>query len=299
MLDFRIHTFLAVCQYMNYTKAAESLHLTQPAVSQHIHYLEQRYGTKLFIQKGKKIRLSPAGELLRSTVTTLKNDEHYMLAQMHHPNPGQLPLVFGVTMTIGEFVIASPLASYLKKHPDTDVRVIVENTLGLLDRLASGTISFALIEGYFEPKVYDFLPYCSDPFIAVCSAQHSFVREPHTLSDLLETRLLIREPGSGTRDILEKNLSVKNMHLSDFLHTAEVSSMHTIVELLKEDCGISFLYKTAVRQELSDGSLREIPLSDFHMEHHFTFLWNKHSIFSDNYRSLCLELANQQDTAPA
>ena len=78
MLDFRVYTFLAVCEYMNYTRAAEALHITQPAVSQHIRYLENMYQVKLFLAEGKKIRLSPAGERLPHASTTLKNDEVFL-----------------------------------------------------------------------------------------------------------------------------------------------------------------------------------------------------------------------------
>ena len=70
MLDFRVYTFLAVCEYMNYTRAAEALHITQPAVSQHIRYLENMYQVKLFLAEGKKIHLSPAGERLLHAATT-------------------------------------------------------------------------------------------------------------------------------------------------------------------------------------------------------------------------------------
>lgn len=63
MLDFRIHTFLCVCRHMNYTRAAAELHITQPAVSQHIRYLEREYGTKLFSYKGKHLQLTQAGHI--------------------------------------------------------------------------------------------------------------------------------------------------------------------------------------------------------------------------------------------
>lgn len=290
MLDFRIHTFLSVCRHLNYTRAAEELHITQPAVSQHIAYLEKLYDTHLFFHEGKKVHLTAAGELLLSTATTLKNDELFMVKQMHQTTPLQFPLIFGVTMTIGEFVIATPLAAYLKKHPDTDVKIVLANTSDLLERLRSGEIHFTLVEGYYDASAYDSITYSTERFIPVCSASHHFAKEPRLLTDLLKERLLVREPGSGTRDILEKNLAVKNIHTSDFTHTVEVSSMHTIIQLLKQDCGISFLYRTAIEPELENGSLKELSLQDFHMTHDFTFLWNKGSIFADSYRRICVEL---------
>lgn len=75
MLDFRNQTFLSVCRHMNFTRASQELHITQPAVSQHIRFLEQLYQTSLFLREGKHIRLTPAGEILLATMTQLRNDE--------------------------------------------------------------------------------------------------------------------------------------------------------------------------------------------------------------------------------
>ena len=82
MLDFRMETFLTVCNDMNFTHAAEHLNLTQPAVSQHIKHLEKTYGTELFIRDKKKLRLTPAGEILRSALETMRNDENTLKKRM-------------------------------------------------------------------------------------------------------------------------------------------------------------------------------------------------------------------------
>lgn len=101
---------------------------------------------------------------------------------------------------------------------------------------------------------------------------------------------MIREHGSETRAILTKTLALKNMSVKDFRHLVEIENIHTIVTLLKEDCGISFLYKAAVEQELKKGTLVQIPLSDFMVMHDFTFLWNKDSVFSQEYESIFHDL---------
>lgn len=80
------------------------------------------------------------------------------------------------------------------------------------------------------------------------------------------------------------------MSVKDFRNLIEIENIHTIVQLLKDDCGISFLYKAAVAKELKEGTLVQIPLSDFMVMHNFTFLWNKDSIFSTEYESIFKEL---------
>ena len=112
---------------------------------------------------------------------------------------------------------------------------------------------------------------------------------PYTMNDLVHERLLVREEGSGTRNILEQSLMTHGLHISDFIHYIEIENMHTIIGLLKRDCGISFLYKIAVEKELHSGILKEIPLDDFKMQHDFDIIWEKHSVSSDKYLSICEE----------
>ena len=114
MLDFRMETFLTVCNDMNFTHAAEHLNLTQPAVSQHIKHLEKTYGTELFIRDKKKLRLTPAGEILRSALETMRNDENTLKKRMQESIEEKKVLTFGVTMTIGEYAIVPALSRFIK-----------------------------------------------------------------------------------------------------------------------------------------------------------------------------------------
>lgn len=292
MLDFRMDTFLAVCHYMNFTHAAERLHLTQPAVSQHIKYLEKTYDTTLFIRDKKKLTLTPAGEILRSALETMRNDENTLKKRMKESLAGKKMLTFGVTMTIGEYTIVPSLTKYIKAHPNVDLHIKYGNTQMLLSYLCNGIIDFAIIEGYFKVDYYNTRIFKSEEYIAVASADHVFRKPILSLSDLKDERLIIREHGSGTRAILTKTLALKNMSVKDFRNLIEIENIHAIVQLLKDDCGISFLYKAAVEQELKAGTLVQIPLSDFMVMHDFTFLWNKNSIFSQEYEAIFEELSS-------
>lgn len=290
MLDFRMETFLSVCRYMNFTHAAEALHLTQPAVSQHIRYLEQKYESPLFYREKKKLSLTPAGELLLSALETMQNDENTLKKRMQESLSKKKILTFGVTMTIGEYAILPSLAAFIKNHPDTDLHIRYGNTQTLLACLQEGTIDFAIVEGYFKEDRYEVRIYKEEEYIAVASSRHKFSQPVRFLRDLTKERLLTREPGSGTRAVLSRTLALKNLSVLDFSHLVEVENIHTIVSLLCEDCGISFLYKSATEQEIRQGNLCQIPLSDFKITHNFSFLWNKGSIFSEEYETIFQEL---------
>ena len=96
----------------------------------------------------------------------------------------------------------------------------------------------------------------------------------------------MREPGSGTRSILEKSLSALGLAVSDFPSYLEVENMHILIRLLEQDMGISFLYRIAAREGLSSGVLREIPLSDFALQHDFSFVWDAGSIYAAREEAL-------------
>lgn len=290
MLDFRTETFLTVCQTMNFTAAAKQLNITQPAVSQHIHFLEGQYHTSLFIYRNKQLFLTHSGEILRKHLLTMKNDEKAILEELKSNFTGIETLSIGVTMTIGEYAIVDKLANFLIHHPEINIHLHYDNTFQLLKLLDHGQISMAIVEGNYPKENYSHKKYSTEDYIAVCAASHHFFTDhPHTVNDLLYERLLVREKGSGTRNILEQSLIARGLHISDFIHYTQVENMHTIIDLLKKDCGISFLYKIAVENELQSGRLREISLDDFKMQHDFNIIWEKHSIYTDKYLSICEE----------
>lgn len=292
MLDFRVATFLCVCQTMNFTQAAKALNITQPAVSQHIRFLEEAYQVRLFHYENKKLSLTPAGWALYKRLTALKNDEQALRAELHSRVTEIEEISLGVTMTVGEYAIIEPLAIMLRRHPERNIRLRFGNTTQLLQMLSEGTIQMALVEGYYPKEQYAHRRYSTEDYIGVCATSHVFPHgEPRTFSDLLGERLLVREEGSGTRNILERNLALRGMKIEHFIHFTEVGNMHTIIGLLCRDCGISFLYKTAVEHELANHKLREIPLIDFSMQHDFDFIWEKGSIYTKQYQDFCDELS--------
>lgn len=286
MLDFRMNTFLAVCRSMNFTRAAEELHITQPAVSQHIRYLENSYGVKLFTYQGKRLSLTVAGEALFSAATTMQHDGLFLKEQLRSLDRGRKSLVFGATLTVGEFVAPDRLAACLLRYPETDVHLLVANTHELLQRIDAGEIDFAIVEGFFEKREYDSLRFSREKYVAVCGVQHPFAAQPRRVEDLLSERLLLREKGSGTREILERYLEGRNLTVQDFRQTAQVSNLHAIKTLAQHGCGVTFLYEAAVREELESGKLRTLPIEDFPLHHDFTFLWRHGSLFAGRYREI-------------
>ena len=285
MLDFRVETFLAVCQTMNYTKAAELLHITQPAVSQHIHALEHQCGAKLFRYEGKQLSLTEAGRLFFQSAVTMRHDAVHLYDSIRRLKSSRR-LDFGTTLTVGEYIMPKPLTKLLRKEPEAQIRMQAPNTAELLRLLDAGEIDFAIVEGFFSKQAYESRIYRRERYLPVCAGNYSFRQPVSVLEDLLGERLLIREPGSGTREVLERALEERNLAVSDFMAITELGSLNAIKALVLAGLGISFFYEPVVQAELAAGTLREIPLSDCSLTHDFTFLWRKGSVFGPYYEEI-------------
>ncbi len=291
MLDFRIRTFIKLCETMNFTKAGEALGLTQPAVSKQIHFLEDYYGEKLFNYKAKKLTLTKAGKILLESSYRLYNDEETLKYRIKEAEGHRKVLNFGVTRTVGDYYIAKNLAAYIRENANTEIKMIVENTEVLLEKMHKGEISFAIVEGYYDKKVFDSILFAEVPFIAVAGKDYEFSKEnPKNLVDLLGENLILREEGSGTRAILERHLSKENLSIKDFKSSMEIGGINAILQMLELNLGISFIYYPAAEREIEIGNLQEIDLVDFKEKHRFSFIWTKDSIYSYEYQNICKNL---------
>ncbi len=275
MLDTKIETFLMICKYMNFTKAAEELHLTQPAVSSQMKRLEDYYGSPLFHYENKQLTLTEVGEVLYTTMKKMRNEETDLEEEIQLIKTKRRDLKFGATRTIGEFLLADPIMNYLKQFPDSSISMQVANTQSLLKQLDEGMLDFAFIEGNYTQSLYHSAPFQNSRFIAVCGRNCELKEGTHHLEDLFDERLIIREEGSGTRDIFETILTNKHHDLSEFSSLVEIGNMNAIKELLLRSVGISFLYEDVVKKELEEHQLFEITLDDFDVYHQMNVVWRK------------------------
>lgn len=219
----------------------------------------------------------------------MKNNEQAIMNEINNITSYIETLSIGVTMTIGEYAIIDKLANFIIHHPEINIHLHYGNTSKLLELLDQGQISMAIVEGNYSKENYSHIKYSTEDYIAVCATSHQFIKEPHTIHDLISEHLLVREKGSGTRNILEQSLIAHGLHISNFTHYTQVENMHTIMNLLKKDCGISFLYKIAVEKELKSKELKEITLNDFKLQHDFDIIWQKESIYANKYLSISKE----------
>ncbi|MDO5650263.1 MAG: LysR family transcriptional regulator [Gallicola sp.] len=283
MLDFRHETFLAICSSSSFTKAAEMLHITQPAVSQHIKYLEDHYGCKLLDTSNRKISLTPEGEVLKDFATTVYSDSQHLKESFTRIKKEAVHFSFGATLSIGEYVMPTILSRLLVDCPDISFHMTVANTKSLLEQLNHGDLDFLLIEGLFDKTHYETSLFRRENFIPVCSPSAEYAYRTIPFESLRASRLILREEGSGTREIFEHILEDRNYSLKQFHQIIEIGNMSAIKEMVSNNLGITFLFEVAAQKEIKEGKLAKIDILDFAEEREFYFVTLKNSFFRDQY----------------
>lgn len=282
MLDFRFDTFLTLCKVKNYTETAKLLHLTQPAVSQHIKYLEKEYNCKLFTYEGKSLNLTSKGELLRSFAMSLKasSDKIKSILAMEDDI---YHLKFGSTLTISEYTMKPIISQILLDNPTIDLTMEVNNTKILLEKLKDGKLDFVVLEGTFNKSEYESRILSLEQFIPICSSNNKLANKTIEFTDILNERLITREYGSGTRNILEHILCDHNISITSFRNLTKVGNINVIKSLVQSNFGITFLYKQAVYEEIKQGTLCEISINNYNVSREFNFVFLKDSLHKEEY----------------
>lgn len=255
---------------MNYRKTAEALNMTQPAVTQHIQYLEQEYGCRLFIYDKKTLYMTRDAEILREYAENAVYQERKARNRIHAHNGRHLSI--GATKTIGEFVIADKVAEYLSEKGNT-ISIEVDNTEKLLSMLSDGRIDFALIEGMFDRSKYAYKLYREEPFVGICYKDHRFAGKRVPMDELFGEHLLLREEGSGTRDIFEQLLKEHSHSLAEFSKVTTIGNFGLMKDILKRVNGITFAYR-ALHENDEDLAEFYLDRSEIVREFNYVYLDN-------------------------
>lgn len=267
MLDFRIDTFLTVCDTMNYRESAEHLHITQPAVTQHIQYLEREYGCTLFTYHKRTLRKTPAAETLEQAARAMRYNERELQKKLRGEHIQTLRV--GATKTIGDYVLPAQIERFLSRG-EANLTLIVENTEHLLRMLDTDQLDFAIVEGYFDKNRYDSRVLREEPFVGICKKDHPFAGQKITIDALLKQTIICREEGSGTREVLERLLLSCNETLDRFHEKICISSFQIIPELVRKGFGVSFVYRVLAD---SDPALATFTLQSNEIVRQFQLVW--------------------------
>ena len=263
-MDSKLHTFLTLCQTMNYRIAAEQLHLSQPAVTKQIQNLEQILQTKLFRYDGHTLHKTEACLLLERYA--ISQQYQFEELQLAISDKKRLKLRIGATKTIGDYVLINAIKEYLS-DPAHELSLVVDNTKHLLQMLDENRLDFAVIEGNFSKTKYDSYLLRMEPFVGICAKNNPLCGKTVSVEELLKQTIIVREEGSGTRRIFEERLIAAGYDLSDFYREVSISSFVSIKALVAGGIGISFLYHSVVDQEKDIGTFTVEGITEPHPFH--------------------------------
>ena len=263
-MDTKLHTFLTLCQTMNYRVAAERLHLSQPAVTKQIQALEQLLQTKLFYYDGHTLHKTEKCLLL----------ERYAITQQYQFEELQLAIAekertllrIGATKTIGDYVLIDAIKDYLQ-DPSHELSLVVDNTKNLLQMLDENLLDFAVIEGTFSKTKYDSYLLRMEPFVGICAKDSPLCGRVVYVEELLKETIIVREEGSGTRRIFEERLIASGYELNDFSRMVSISSFVSIKALVAAGIGISILYDSVISKDENVGTFAVDGLTEPHAFH--------------------------------
>ena len=275
MMDSKLTTFINVAKLKNYTRAAEMLNITQPAVSQHIKQLEEYYKVKLIKKKGRQISLTEEGELLLKNAKEFETNSLLLKRKLKNKSAAIKRYNIGATLTIGEFVLPYLLGDYKKLHNNIDIIMHVHNLEEVLKRMSNGEFDLGIIEGPFDKSKFNYKKFKDDELVLVASPLNSLSNKAKVeMSEIFnDGKLIMREKGSGTRMIFENKLLELGITLSDLNIYMEVGSIGAIKSLVEANLGYTVISREAVKREVETGVLSIIPIQGIRIMREFNFIF--------------------------
>lgn len=269
MLEQKLYTFMKLAECENTTQTALELHMTQPAVSQQLKALETEYNIELFSREGRRIILTEAGKEFYNMVKKMIIMEQQFVEIIKKPK--KKTIKFGATLSISEGIMPYLLPKMIDYWKGVSFELTTQNTYKLLQELEKGNIDFALIEGNFNHKKYRYASLMKAKFSGFCKKGSQY-RNFKKLEECISAPLILREKGSGTRVIFESECQTYNLSSDDFVFCHEVDSVPVILNLVKNNAGITFAYNCALQEALKNNEIEEIALEDFSLERDFSFV---------------------------
>ena len=290
MVDSRPYSLLKVAEFGNYTRAAEQLSLTQPAVSQHIRSLEGEFKIKIFERVSNKLHITHEGETVLKYAKRILALVSNLRRELNNEKLQLCSLTIGITHTAESNAIAEALAKYANSRGGISLKIITDVAANLYDKLKNYEIDLAVVEGSTNDPDLVYLMLDSDCLVLAVAPEHPLTRKNVvTINDLKKERLILRLPDSGTRNLFVSSLESQNMSISDFNVMMEINNIATIKDLIRRNLGVSVLARSTCLDELKKKKIAALPIEHFSMAREINIVYLRDfehkSILKDIVRS--------------
>ncbi len=274
MFDFRLRVFIVTAKQLSFSRAAEVLFISQPAVSKHIRALEAHFKVKLFVRQGSKVSLTADGKVLlrhAEEISVLYRKMAFEMSRRVHQHSGQLHL--GASTTIAQYVLPGILAGFQQHFPEVKVSLINGNTQQIESALLHKEIELGIIEGYAKKPEMKYTPFMEDEIVLVTRTGN--LPAPNgrlNFEQLKSVPLAIREFGSGTLQVIQHYLKTQHLSLTDLHVELQLGSTEGIKTYLRKTRSFAFLSVNSVREEIRRGELSVVFLPGLPVRRFFYFI---------------------------
>jgi DNA-binding transcriptional LysR family regulator len=297
MIAQRVRVFQAVAAHLSFSRAAEELSISQPGVTFHVKALEKEYGTSLLERVGKRLYLTDSGRTLAAYVqrmAIMEAEAREAMEELKGLESGLL--VVGASATIGIYLLPEVVGEFRNRHPGIKVSLRVGNKRHTIERLLRNEVDFGLVAGPVTDTALITEPYLDDELVVIVAPTHRFVRETLVYpGELRRETFLVREPGSGTQELMEERLLQLGIAPAD---TMQLGSSEAIKQAVAANLGISVASRYSVEAELASGRLCAANLPALNMQRRLLLLHHKDKRLSRTavaFRMLLQELAVRQE----
>ena len=263
MSDRRLQVFYSVAKQLSFTKAAEQLFMTQPAVTFQVKQLEEHFNARLFERSHGRIALTPVGRLVMDyaeRILALSEEMDSRVADLTGARAG--PLLLGASTTIAEFILPQVLGEFKAQYPEVEARMSVANSETIVNRVADHTIDVGLIESPTYLPSLEYQVCCDDELVVICAPDHALAsRETVRALDVAAVPMVRREPGSGTREFTDNYFRQCNVAPEDVNLVMELGSPEAMKGVVQTGIAIAIVSRATIAKELKLGTLVAIPLA--------------------------------------
>ncbi|WP_423148505.1 LysR substrate-binding domain-containing protein [Rubrolithibacter danxiaensis] len=276
MLSVSHEVFFEVASHLSFSKAAQVLYISQPAISKHIKMLESMYKSSLFERKGNSIQLTPTGEILFKHLKEAKQIQRNLefdISTFQKEANAVGALHLGSSTIITLYILPQILSGFHKQYPNIDIQVVNRNSESILDALLDHQIDLGIVEVEKKLTSVTYQHFTSDEIIPVCSVNSPIARKPViTLDELLRLPVALRERGSGTLSALARELQKENIRLSDLNAKVKLHGTEALKNFVLVDTCIGFLSKRSVLKQLELKELVELTVEGLNIKREFFFI---------------------------
>jgi len=270
-MDFRDRVFLSVAENLSFSKAAEELFISQPAVTKHIKELESKLKSTLFDRKGNRIYLTKAGKVNYEYLKKIKQqyaELEFELGRLNNTFKGTLRI--GASSTISQYLIPETLAAFYKRYPKIDLHLLSGNSHEIQQKLLAEEIDIALIEGSSSLKDLKYSDFLDDEIVVVTGNNSVYAKKRQiAIADLENIPVVLRERGSGTLEVIRKSLSENNINIEDLNIVIHLGSTEAIKNFLINFEGVALVSEKSISKELELKQIVKLNVSKLKIDRKF------------------------------